>query len=127
MDRMAESMRSLAWVKIVVQIVYVHHAIAEAPSRGDVEVAYYFVDAETALDSASLVPLCFQLLRVMFSFALFNPFAFAKSPRNSGICFSYFFARLTAAWLGSRRWRRRSIAFAAIGRIQMTGLFIPVA
>lgn len=100
---MCEGVRSLIRVQIVIQVVYMHHAIAETASGSNVEVSNDFVDAETTLYPTSLISLRFQLLRVVFPFALLDAFAFAERPRHSGVRLSYFLACLTTAGLRSSR------------------------
>ena len=44
-------------VEVVVQVVNVHVAVAEAAAGRDVEIAHDFVDAEVAFDAAALLAL----------------------------------------------------------------------
>lgn len=62
-------------VKVVVQVVHVHVAVAEAAARCDVEVAHDLVDADHAFDPAALVALLVEPLAVSLALALLHALA----------------------------------------------------
>ena len=84
-------------LEIVFQIVDMHVAIAEGLPRREVEVSYNFVDADPALDAAAFLPLCVEVLGVMFALALLDTLATAKRPRNTGISFAHLVTVVAAA------------------------------
>ena len=81
MDLMSKSVRvPIRRVQVVIQIVHMHCPIAETPSRRNVEISDDFVDAKPPFNSTPLTALSIKLFAVVFSLALFNVFATAKSP-----------------------------------------------
>jgi hypothetical protein len=64
----------------VVEVVDVHIAVTETPSRCDVEVPDNFVDSQATLYAASLTPLGIQALGIVFSLTLLDVLATSKSP-----------------------------------------------
>ena len=67
-------------VPVVLKVVHVHVAVAEAAAGRDVEVADHLVHAEPALDAAALLPLLVQVLAVVLALALLDALAAAKGP-----------------------------------------------
>ena len=91
-------------VEVVVQIVYVHVAIAEAAPGRDVEVADDLVDAQVAFDAAPFAPLLVETLTIAFAFALLDAFAATEGPAVGGVGFADIVAGVAAAgFLGVRR------------------------
>ena len=95
---MRERVRLFAFldIEVVVQIVHVHCAVAEAPAGRDVEIANDFVHAEAAFDPASLAALRIEFLGVVLAFALFDIFAAAEGPGYGCVGFPHFFAGVAA-------------------------------
>lgn len=80
-DRVGKDMASCdRGIEIVVQVVYVHVAVAETPSGGDVEVPDDFVDAEGAFYAASFFALGVEAFGVVFALALGYVLAAAEGP-----------------------------------------------
>jgi len=125
MDCVRENMPSYnRGIKVIVQIVYVHIAIAETSPRCDMEVTHHLVHPDISLNTASFISLSVQSLCVMFSFALLHILTASKSPRHTSICLSYFVASITTAGLLCV-WRRVcAVTTAAIIRIQMWSLVV---
>jgi len=69
---------STASSTIVIQIVYVHVAIAERLARSEMEVAHDLVDTDPSLDTTPLSTLLIQMFRVVFPLALLYILAAAK-------------------------------------------------
>jgi hypothetical protein len=100
MNLMGEYMATWYWsVKVVVQIVYVHVAIAETPSWSNVEVPNDLVDSKTSFNPASFLSLGIQSLRVVLALTLLYILSTAESPGNTGISFSNLVASVTTARL----------------------------
>ncbi len=73
MDFVCEGMATFdGGVKVIVEIMDVHVAVAETAPRGNVKVAHHLVDADDALNTATFLPLCIQFLTVAFSLALLD-------------------------------------------------------
>ena len=111
-------------VEIVVQVVHVHVAVAEAAARSDVEVPHDLVHPQIAFDPAALVALFVQSLPVVFSFALLDAFAPAKGPPHAGVGFADFVAGVTAARFRVAGWRVCAETASAILWIKMRGFFV---
>jgi len=58
--------------KVVLQVMYVHVAIAKTLAGCEVEVSNHFVDTDATLDTTSLAPLLVQVLAVVFPLALLD-------------------------------------------------------
>ena len=98
MDLMGECMPAgYRALKVIIQIMDMHHSIRETPTRRDVEVPNDFIDAEPALDPTTLLSLCIKLLAIVFPFALLHTIASAKCPAHARVCFPDFLAGLAAA------------------------------
>jgi len=111
-------------LEVIVQIVDMHVAVAEAPTWRDMEITDNFVDPESALYPASFFTLRIQTLCIPFSLALLNVFASTESPRDRSICFAHLFACIAAASFLSvgRCWSAE--AAAAVGGIEMSSYVI---
>lgn len=108
-------------IPVVLEIVDVHVAVAEAAARRKVEVSNDLVDAETTLDAASLLALLLQLLGVMLAQTLLDILALTERPRSLRIRLSNLLASVTAAgFLGVGR-GRGAIAGAAVVGVQVLG------
>lgn len=127
MDSVCEDMPSLnRCVEIIVQIVDVHIAVAETPSRCNVEVAHDLVHTNSSLNTTPLVSLRVQSLCIVFSLALLYILTTSKSPGYTGIRLSYFVASITAASFLCVRWRIRAVTSTTIIRVQMRSFFVSV-
>lgn len=67
-------------LEVVVEIVYVHVAVAETLARSEVEVAHHLVDTDATLNTASLFPLLVKVFRVVLARALFHVLAATEGP-----------------------------------------------
>ena len=105
--------------EVVVQVVYVHVAVAEATARRDMEVADHAVDAQAALDTATFFTLGVEALAVVLPLTLLDVFATAKSPGHGGVRLAHFFAGIATAGLDRIRGCVGTIAAAAVVRIEM--------
>lgn len=85
--------------EVVLQVVYVHVAVAETLAGSKVEVSNHLVDADAALDAASLLPLRVQVLAVVFPLALLDALAPTEGPAHAGVSLPHFGASVTAARL----------------------------
>jgi hypothetical protein len=113
-------------VEVIVQIVYVHVAVAETPSRCNMEVAYDLVYANTPLNTASFISLRVQALCIVFSLALLHILPSSKCPGHTGICLSYFVTGIAAASLLCIAGRVGAVTATAIFRVQMRSFLVPV-
>ena len=118
-DLVAEGVFDALRVEVVVQVVHVHVAVAEALARREVEVAHHLVDADAALDAAAFAALLVEVLAVVFALALLDVLASAKRPAHAGVGVSHFVAGVAAAGLARRTGSRRAIAFPAVIWIQV--------
>lgn len=123
---MVNSMRKcvsvFVWVlEIVVQIMDVHVAIAETPTRSNVEVADNFVDTESTLNPATFLALRVQTLRIAFQLALLDIFSSTKRPRHRSIRFTDFVASIAAAGLLSVWWGWSTVTATTVIRVEMVG------
>ena len=127
-DRVGEGvgLMVLGRVEVVVQVVHVHGAVAEAASGGDVEVPDHLVDPKSAFDPTALLALGVELLAVVLPFALLDVFSLAEGPADASVCFSYFLAGGTAAWLLGGGWRGSAVAISAVVGGEMGGFFVAV-
>lgn len=91
----------LGAAEVVVEVVHVHVAIAEALARREVEVAHDLIDADAALDAAALAPLRVELLAVVLALALLHALAVSKGPGLGCVRLPHFGTRIAAARLAS--------------------------
>jgi hypothetical protein len=86
---MAESMATLnRRIEVIVKIMYVHIAIAEAAAWSDVEVSYDFIHLEPTFNTTSFPALGIKLFAIVFSFALLYILSSTKRPSCRRIRFS---------------------------------------
>jgi branched-subunit amino acid transport protein len=111
-------------IKVVIEIMYVHVAIAETPARCDMEVANDLVDSKASLYPTPLSPLRIQPLSIMFALALLDILTTPESPRGSGVRLPNFITGIATAWFLRIGRRIRTIASAAVGWIKMCCLVI---
>lgn len=67
-------------IEVVVEIMYMHVAIAETSAWCNMKVANDFVHPKPAFYSAALFPLLIQLFRVMLPLTLFHVFSAPEGP-----------------------------------------------
>lgn len=108
-------------IEVVIQVVYVHGAVAETAPGCDMKVADHLIDPEAALDAAPLLALLVEALGIMFTLALLDVFAAAKGPRHGRVGFPHFFARIAAACFGGIGGSGRAVAVSAVGGIKVDG------
>ena len=108
-------------LEVVVQVVHVHVAVAEAAARRDVEVADDLVDAQPALDAAAFFALRVQPLAVVLSLALLDVLAAAEGPRHGGVGFAHLFARVAAAGFDGVGGSVGAVAAAAVVGVEVHG------
>ena len=106
-------------VPVVLEVVDVHIAVAEAPARGDVEVSDDLVHAQATLDATAFVPLLLQLLGVVLAFALLDTFTLSEGPRCLRVRLSNLVASLAAPGLLRIRWGVCAVARPAVCGVQM--------
>ena len=75
-------------IEVIVEVMYVHRAIAEASTRRDMEVANDLIYAQVPLNPASFVSLSIESFPIMFSFTLFHPLASSKCPAHTCVRFA---------------------------------------
>lgn len=115
MDGVGEVVRlALRNIPVVLQVVNVHVAIAEASARGKMEVAHHLVHAQVSLDATALLALGIELLGVVLALALLDILTSAKGPRGQGVCFSDFVAGIAAAGLLGVGGRLGAVTIAAV-------------
>lgn len=66
--------------EVILQVVRVHVHVREAAAWRNVEVAHHLVHPQHTLHSASLAPLCIDLIRVALALALLDVVAVTKRP-----------------------------------------------
>ena len=103
-----------------------HHPVAEGFAGGDVEISDDFVDAESAFYTASLVTGLVEVFAVVFSLTLFDALPAPKSPANSSVGVADLVARVAAARFLHGGGGGRAVAAAAVGGVEVGGLFIGV-
>ena len=108
-------------LEVVIQVVHVHVAVAEAAPGRDVEVADHLVDAQAALDAAAFLALGVQPLAVVLPLALLDVLAAAEGPRHGRVRFPHFFARVAAAGLDGVGGRVGAVAAAAVVWVEVHG------
>lgn len=114
-------------VPVVLEVVDVHVAVAEAAAGGDVEVADDLVDAQATLDAAALVALLVQPLGVVLPHALLDVLAAAKGPGRLGVGLAHLVTGLATSGLhGTRRGGGAVAASAVVGVEVLGGLFVVV-
>ena len=101
-------------VPVVLEVVHVHVAVAEAATGRDVEVADDLVDAQATLDAAAFMSLFIQPLGVVLALALLDALASAESPRRLRIRLSDLVASRAATGLLGVVWGRSAAARAAV-------------
>jgi len=104
-------------VPVVLEVVHVHVAVAEAAAGGDVEVADDLVDAQSAVDAAPFVSLLLELLGVVFPFALLDAGAGSEGPGGLRVGFLDFLAGVAASCLLRVVWGRGAVAGTAVGGV----------
>jgi hypothetical protein len=97
-DLMRKSMRILI-LEVVVQVVYVHVAVRERLSGGNVEVTDNLVDPNATLETASLLSLGVEVLRIVLALALLHTLTSTERPRYRGVCVTNIVAGVTATGL----------------------------
>jgi len=118
----SEVMRmTLRHIPVVLKIVNMHVAAAEASSGGEMEVTNDLVHAQASLNAATLVTLSVQLLAIMLAFTLLNALTTAKGPRSLGIGLANFVTSLTTSGLLSIGRRLSTIAATAVGGVEVVG------
>ena len=126
-DRVREGMCGvIRRVEVVVQVVDVHRAVAEAAPGGDVEVPHHLVHAEAALDAAALLALRVEFLAVVLPLALLDVLAFAEGPADAGVGLAHLFAGGAAAGFLDGRWGWGAVAVAAVVRGEVGGGVVAV-
>ena len=119
-DRVGERVAALhRRLPVVLEVVHVHVAVAEAPAGRKVEVANDLVDAQATVDAAALMPLLVQLLSVVLALALLDPLALTKRPRRLRVRLPDLIACLAAAGLRRVARRGRAVAWSTVRGIQM--------
>ena len=111
-------------VPVVLEIVHVHVAIAEAAARRKVEVADDLVDSQVALNAAALAPLFIQPLRVVLALALLHALASTEGPGGLCICFAHLVASVAASRLDSAAGGVRAVTRSAVAWVQMRRRFL---
>jgi hypothetical protein len=111
-------------IEVVIEIMYVHVAIAEASPWCDMEVANDFVDSKASLYPTPLPPLRVQSLSIMFALALLDIFTTPESPGDRGVRLPNFITSIATAWFLRIRRRICTIASTTIGWIKMCRLII---
>ncbi len=86
-------------LKIIVQVVHVHVAVAETATRRHMKVANNFVDPQRTFDPASFLSLRIKAFRIAFSLALLNVLASTKCPGHRSVCFAHLLAGIATASL----------------------------
>ena len=121
MNRMCECVTVLGRIfEIIVQVVDVHVAVAEAPAWRNVEIPNDLVDPESPLDPTTFFALRIQTLGVAFPLTLFDILASTKGPRYRSVCFAHLLACVAAARPLSVRWCWSAVTAAAIFRVEMS-------
>jgi hypothetical protein len=124
-DDVGEVVRlALGGVPVVLQIVNVHVAAAEASSRSKVEVANNLVHAQATLNAATFLTLSIQLLSIVLALTLLDALSTAKGPRRLGVGFTNFVTSLAAAGLSGIRRGLSTVAATAVGGIEVGGSII---
>lgn len=101
-------------IQVIVQIMDMHRAAAEAAAGRNVEIPDNLVDPEAAFNPAALLPLGVQLFGIMHTFALLDVLPAPKCPRDRRIRLPHLVTGVTAALFG-RLWRSRcAVAVAAV-------------
>lgn len=106
---------------VVLQVVNVHVAVAEAATGRQMKVAHDLVHLQETIDAAALVALLLQALRVVLALALLKGLAVAKCPGNLSVRLADFLASVAAAGLFGIVRGRRSAAVTAVTGIQVLG------
>lgn len=106
----------LVQLEVVLQVVHVDVAAAEAAPRRDVEVAHHLVHPQHALQAAPLAPLRVNPRRVPLALALFDVLALAERPLVLRVGLAYLLA-CVAAPLRLARLLWDTAAFAAVVRV----------
>ena len=109
---------------VVLKVVHVHVAIAEALAGGNVEVANDLVDAQAAFDAAAFAALLVQTLGVVLALALLDVLATAEGPRGLRVRLADFVARLAASGFDSVRRGVRAIARTTIVGVKVGSRFL---
>lgn len=78
-DLVGKGVRVLV-LEIVLEIVYMEIAVGERLSWRNVEVSNDFVYTNAALETASLLALCIEVLSVVLTFTLLDALTAAKGP-----------------------------------------------
>jgi hypothetical protein len=111
-------------IEVVIEIMYVHVAIAETPPRGDMEVANNLVDSKASFYPTPFFPLRIQPLSIVFTLALLDVLTTPESPGGRGVRLPNFFAGIATARFLRIGWRIRTIASTTVGWIKMCRLVI---
>jgi hypothetical protein len=111
-------------VPVVLEIVHVHVAAAEAAAGGQVEVSDDLVDTNASLNAAALMALGLELLGVVLALALLDALTLAKGPRCLRIGLADLLAGVAAAGLDGVRRGRGAVAGTAVVRVQMGGFLL---
>lgn len=125
MDDVSEVMGNFR-VPVVLEVVHVHIAVAEAAPRGEVEVSDDLVDTQAAFDSASLVALLVETTRIVFQYTLLDIFSASETPLCLGIRLTHLVTRVAATWLRGVGRGRGTIAGTAIVGVEMRSLIFLV-
>lgn len=111
-------------VPVVLEVVHVHVAVAEAAAGGDVEVADDLVHAQAAFDAAALAALLVETLRVVFALALLDALAIAERPGGLGIRLLDLLAGVAASGLLRVAGGIRAVARAAVVGVEVESCLV---
>ena len=111
-------------VPVVLEVVHVHVAVAEAAAGGDVEVADDLVHAQAAFDAAALAALLVETLRVVFALALLDTLAVAERPGGLRIRLLDLLAGVAASGLLRVAGGVRAVARAAVVGVEVEGCLV---
>jgi len=111
-------------LEVVLEVVHVHVASGERLSRRNVEVSNDLVDANAALQTASLLSLLVEVLGVVFTLALLDALATTKRPRYRSVCVADLVASVTAAGLDRVGGSRCAVALSAVIGSEMLRLVL---
>ncbi len=106
-------------VPVVLEVVHVHVAVAEAAAGRDVEVAHDLVHPQPALDAAPLLALLVQPLAEVLALALLDALTPPEGPRLLRVGVLDLVARVAAAGLLGGGRRVRAVAGAAVRGVEV--------
>lgn len=103
--------------EVVVQVMHMEVSVRKTLSGRNVEVSDNLVNSDAALETTAFLALSIQVLRIVFTFALFHSLSTTEGPRDTGVRIAHIVTRITATRLCRiGRWRG-AITLTTVGWI----------